>query len=116
MLSFTLADLQCSSHTPMRNAIIGSVAIEFPEARPLPYNLLGLAMVDRLRARLFVRGGTGWTTPEEFGTTSPCVEAGFEQIVEVSTLGGLLPLSARFGVVTPIAGVGTTALYVRVSM
>jgi hypothetical protein len=38
-----------------------------------------------------------------------------EQTIELSTLGGLLSLSARIGVATPILGEGVTTLYGSIS-
>ena len=92
------------------------LALEVPDARALPYNLFNLAMVDRARGRLFVTAGAGWTTLDEFGTTSPSVEAGIEQIIELSTLGGLLPLTLTIGVATPVVGEGTSVLYAQLSL
>jgi len=92
------------------------LAFEIPDARSRPYNLLNLAMVDRARGRLFATAGAGWTTLDEFSTTSPSVEAGIEQIIELSTLGGLLPLTLQIGVATPVVGDGTTVLYAQLSL
>jgi hypothetical protein len=73
-------------------------------------------MVDAARARLFVRGGVGWTTLGGSGTTSAGLEAGIEQIVDLSTLGGLLSFAVRAGVATPLLGAGRTAVYVDISL
>jgi len=106
-------------HTPdlssRPNKLTGRVSLELAGG-DTPYNVANLAMLDGFRTRLFLAGGLGWTSPSEFGTTAPSVEAGIEQILELSTLGGLLPVSVRLGVATPIKGSGTTVFYVGVSL
>ena len=87
------------------------LSLEIPSTQNLPYSLLSLAMIDKVTSRLFLTAGTGWTTLDEFGTTSVSMEAGMEQLFELSTLGGLLPLAARVGVATPVIGEGTTVFY-----
>ena len=91
------------------------LTLELPSPGAMPYSLLHLAMMDEVRARFFVTLGQGWTTLDELGTTSPSIEAGMEQIIELSTLGGLLSLTARIGVAIPVAGEGLTTLYGSVS-
>ncbi len=71
--------------------------------------------MDRVYSRLFVTAGAGWTSPDEFSTTSPNIEAGMEQIIELSTLGGLISLTAQIGVSTPVLGEGVTTLYGSIS-
>ena len=92
------------------------LALDLPDSRELPFNVFNLAMVDGARGRLFVTAGASWTTLDEFGTTSPSVEAGIEQIIELSTLGGLLPLTLTIGVATPVVGEGTSVLYAQLSL
>ncbi|MFC2078644.1 M1 family aminopeptidase [Candidatus Bipolaricaulota bacterium] len=91
------------------------IALELPSPGSLPYSLFHLAMVDRIRGRLFLAAGAGWTSPDEFSTTSPSIEAGMEQIIELSTLGGLISMNARIGIAAPIIGRGATTLYGNIS-
>ncbi len=100
-------------HAPQMGA--AKLSLELPGSGPLPYSLLHLAMLDDVRSRLFVTVGGGWTSLDEFGTTSVSVEAGMEQILELSTLGGLLSLTARVGIATPVVGDGATTLYGSIS-
>jgi hypothetical protein len=72
-------------------------------------------MIDGSRSRLFITAGASWTNPDEFGTTSPSIEAGMEQLFDLSTLGGLISLTAQIGIATPILGEGITTLYGGVS-
>jgi len=110
------SELRAFSLSAAPHVAAAKLALEIPDTRALPYNVLNLAMVDRARGRLFVTAGAGWTTLDEFGTTSPSVEAGIEQIIELSTLGGLLPLTLQIGVATPVVGDGTTVLYAHLSL
>jgi hypothetical protein len=73
-------------------------------------------MIDRVGTRLFLTAGAGWTSLDEFGTTSPSIEAGMEQIIELSTLGGLISMTARIGIATPVLGEGATILYGNISL
>ncbi len=115
-LRFRLGSLHSFSPSSTPHELVGRLALEIPATGDLPYNLLNLAMVDRMRSRLFVAGGMGWTSPDEFGKTSPYIEAGIEQIVDLSTLGGLLSLQAQLGVSTPVVGRGATVFYARLSL
>ncbi len=111
---FRLSGLHSFSPPSTLHEIVGKLAVEVPAAGELPYNLLNLAMVDRMRSRLFLAGGFGWTTLDEFGKTSPYMEGGIEQIVDLSTLGGLLSFQVRLGVATPVMGPGATVFYAQV--
>jgi len=113
---FRLGGLRAFSPPSTLHEIVGELGFEIPVVGEIPYNLLNVAMVDGMRTRLFLSGGIGWTTLDEFGTTSPCIEAGIEQIVDLSTLGGLLSLRARVGVATPVMGRGVTVFYARLSL
>jgi hypothetical protein len=113
-LQFGVAELNSIVIPPSNHIAASKVALELPSPNGLPYSLFHLAMMDRARSRLFVTVGAGWTTPDEFGTTSPSIEAGMEQIFELSTLGGLISLTAQIGVATPILGEGVTTLYGRI--
>jgi hypothetical protein len=113
---FRLTGLHAFSPPPTTHELVGRLGLEVPVVAELPYNLFSLAMVDATRSRLFIAGGIGWTSLDEFGTTSPCMEAGIEQIVDLSTLGGLLSLQVQVGVATPVMGAGVTVLYARVSL
>jgi hypothetical protein len=115
-LRFTFSELRASTLPAADNKLFGSLSLELPIDGGLPYNLFNVAMIDRQRLRLFVAAGIGWTTPGQFGTTSPGVEAGIEQTFDLSTLGGLLSLSARIGVVTQIRGEIKPIVYVNVSL
>ncbi|MBU1048963.1 hypothetical protein KKG90_02950 [Candidatus Bipolaricaulota bacterium] len=114
-LQFAVSELR-SILVPLSNHVAASkIALELPSPTALPYSLFHLAMIDRVRSRLFITAGAGWTSPDEFGTTSPSIEAGMEQIFELSTLGGLISLTAQIGIATPILGAGIATLYGGVS-
>ena len=113
---FRLSGLHSFSPPSTVHEIVGEFGFEITGVGELPYNLFNIAMVDRMRTRLFLAGGIGWTTLDEFGTTSPCIEAGIEQIIDLSTLGGLLSLRARVGVATPVMGEGVPVFYARFSL
>jgi hypothetical protein len=113
---FQLSGLRSFSPPLTLHEIVGDLGFEIPAFGDMPYNLLNLAMVDRMRSRLFLAGGIGWTTLDEFGTTSPYMEAGIEQIIDLSTLGGLLSLQVRLGVATPLMGQGVPVFYARLSL
>ena len=114
-LQFRTSELHCTPLSQFNDIAVAKVSIELPSIDSLPYSLFHLAMIDGVRSRLFVTAGAGWTSPDGFGTTSPSIEAGMEQIIELSTLGGLLSLSARIGLATPVLGGGITALYGSIS-
>ena len=113
---FRLTGLHAFSPPPTAHELVGRLGLEIPVVAETPYNLFNLAMIDATRSRLFVAGGIGWTSLGEFGTTSPYMEAGIEQIVDLSTLGGLLSLQVQVGVATPVMGEGVPVLYARVSL
>jgi len=116
-LRFRFTELHASPLLPAERKLSGILSLELPpEEETLPYNLFNLAMVDRKRTRLYIAGGVGWTTLIDFGKTSPGVEVGLEELVDLSTLGGLLPLSLRLGVATPIVGKGATVFYAEFSL
>ena len=114
-LRFSFGELRTDRLSPAPNKLTGAIALDFATESD-PYNLANLAMVDRNRTRLFVAGGLGWTTLQDFGTTDPHVEAGVEQILGLSTLGGLLPFEVRIGIATPVIGAGLTVLYAEISL
>jgi len=115
-LKYRLTELR-SIETPRANHLVaGSMILELPGAGQLPYSLFHLAMVDDVRTRAFLTCGAGWTTLEEFGTTSASVEAGLEQIVELSTLGGMLSVTIKLGFATPVRGEGEAAFYATISL
>jgi hypothetical protein len=113
---FRLSGLRSFSPPLTLHEIAGDLGFEVPSVGEMPYNLLNVAMVDRMRSRLFLAGGIGWTTLDEFGTTSPYIEAGIEQIIDLSTLGGLLSLRVRLGVTTPLMGQGVPVFYALLSL
>ncbi len=90
--------------------LYGSLAVEFPTSEEL-FNLVNVMMVDRVRGRAFVAGGTCWTHFDEFGKTIPNVEVGVEAWFELSAIGGLLPARALVGMATPILGEGSNIFY-----
>jgi hypothetical protein len=96
--------------------LFGQLALEAPIPDVAPYDLLGVAMVDEMTARLFVSCGMSWTQLGGFGTTAPNVEAGIEGDFELSALGGLLPFQARVGYATPVVGNGTGTVYFGFSL
>ncbi len=114
-LRFSLSELRSIAIPPSNHIAVGKLSLELPSPTALPYSLFHLAMIDRVSSRLFVTLGAGWTTPDQFGTTSPSIEAGMEQIVELSTLGGLISLTAQIGIATPISGAGIATLYGGIS-
>jgi len=114
-LQFKVSELHSFGLAATNHIAAVKVALELPSTNALPYSLLHLAMIDRARSRLFITAGAGWTNPDEFGTTSPSIEAGMEQLFDLSTLGGLLSLTAQIGIATPILGEGVTTLYGGIS-
>ena len=114
-LQFSVSELRSILLSRSNYMASAEIALELPSPDSLPYSLFHLAMMDRVRSRLFVTAGAGWTSPDEFGTTSPSIEAGMEQIIELSTLGGLISLTAQIGIATPILGEGATTLYGSIS-
>ena len=115
-LRFAFDEIHCAPLTPTIHKLTGRIAVEFPSGDHEPFNLLNLAMIDEQRTRLFITGGAGWTTIRDFGTTCPNIEAGIEQQISLSTLGGLLSFSARVGLAAPVLGGGESVLYVQVSL
>ncbi|MCK4570660.1 hypothetical protein KAT84_01795 [Candidatus Bipolaricaulota bacterium] len=114
-LQFSVSELRSIPLPRSNHVAAAKIALGLPSPDSLPYSLFHLAMVDRVHTRLFVTAGAGWTSPDEFGTTSPSIEAGMEQIIELSTLGGLISLTAQIGIATPVLGEGVTTLYGKVS-
>ena len=115
-LQFKLTELRSIEAERSDHMAVGSLLLELPGAGNLPYSLFHLAMVDGVRTRGFVTCGAGWTTPDEFGTTSASIEAGLEQIVEMSTLGGMLSATVTLGFATPIRGAGEAVFYATISL
>jgi len=114
-LRFSFSELRTDRLTSVPNKLTGEIALDLATESE-PYNLANLAMVDRTRTHLFLTGGLGWTTLGDLSTTIPYVEAGVEQILELSTLGGLLPFTVRLGIATPVSGNGMTVLYAEISL
>ena len=115
-LQFRASELHSINLPRSKHVAIANIALELPSPGSLPYSLFHLAMIDRVDTRLFLTAGTGWTSLDEFGTTSPSIEAGMEQIIELSTLGGLISMTARIGIATPVLGEGATILYGNISL
>ncbi len=101
---------------PGRHKLYGRLAIEIPSPNDELYNLANLMMVDRVRARCFIACGTSWTNFDEFGKTTPNLEAGVEGIFDLSAIGGLLPFKAMVGYATPILGDGLGMFYFGFSL
>jgi hypothetical protein len=114
-LKFRVSELRSIALPRSDQIATAGITLELPSSGELPYSVFGLVMMDRVQSRLFLTAGTGWTTLDEFGTTSISVEAGMEQIIGLSTLGGLIPLTARLGVATPVVGTGNTVIYWGIS-
>ena len=96
--------------------LYGRLALELPNDGVTPYNLANVVMIDRARTRVFIAGGTSWTSLDEFGKTSPNIEAGVEEVLDVSALGGLLPFRVVVGYATPILGNGLGVFYFGFSL
>jgi hypothetical protein len=101
---------------PGRYKLYGYLAAEFPFPSEELYNLANLLLVDRVRGRAFLACGMSWKSWDEFGKTSPYVEAGVEGVFDLSALGGLLPLRAIVGYATPISQEGVGVLYIGLSL
>jgi hypothetical protein len=114
-LWYTFDELRASSVTADANKLTGMISVDL-STEDEPYNVLNLAMIDGGRTRLFLAGGLGWTTLKDLGKTTPCVEAGIEQVLDLSTLGGLLPLTVHVGIATPVVGPGETVVYFGLSL
>ena len=104
------------SHAYGTRKLYGRLAIELPNDESTPYNLANVMMVDRARTRVFIAAGTSWTSLDEFGKTSPYVEAGVEEALDLSAIGGLLPFRALVGYAVPILGEGTGVFYFGFSL
>jgi len=104
------------SHAYGTHKLYGRLAIELPNEGATPYNLANVIMIDRARSRVFIAAGTSWTSLDEFGKTSPYVEAGVEEALDLSALGGLLPFRAIVGYAVPILGDGTSVFYFGFSL
>jgi len=116
-LRFRFTELHASPLLPVERKLAGVLSLELPpEEETLPYNLFNLAMIERKWTRLYIAGGVGWTTLSDFSKTSPGVEVGLEELVDLSTLGGLFPMTARLGVAVPIVGEGKTVFYAELSL
>ena len=101
---------------PGEHKLYGHLAVEFFSLGNESYNLANLVMLDKLGGRVFVAGGTSWTNFDEFGKTTPKVEAGVEGILDLSAIGGLLPLRVTVGFAMPILGNGEGVFYLELSM
>ena len=104
------------SHAYGTRKLYGRLAIELPNEDATPYNLANVMMIDRARTRVFIAAGTSWTSLDEFGKTSPYVEAGVEEMLDLSAIGGLLPFKALVGYAAPILGEGTGVFYFGLSL
>jgi len=101
---------------PGRHKLYGRLAIEIPSPNGELYNLANLMLIDRVRARCFIACGTSWINFDEFGKTTPNLEAGIEGVFDLSALGGLLPFKAVVGYATPILGDGLGMFYFGFSL
>ena len=105
-----------STHFYGTHKLYGRLAIEIPDYGATPYNLANVVMIDRALTRVYIAGGTSWTSLDEFGKTSPNVEAGVEEALNISALGGLLPFRATVGYAMPILGDGMGIFYFGFSL
>jgi len=101
---------------PGEHKLYGRLAVEFSSLANDAYNLANLMMLDKLSGRVFVASGTTWTNFDEFGKTTPKVEAGIEGMLDLSAIGGLLPIRATVGFATPILGNGEGTFYFELSI
>ena len=90
--------------------------MDLPPDRAEAFSLLGLVTIDETMTRLFAGGGLRWTEIGDFGKTSHSVEAGIEQVFRLSTLGGLLTLTARAGASISLLGDGRAVFYAELSL
>lgn len=114
-LRFTFGELRTSALPPARNKLTGMIALDLATEEE-PFNLVNLAVVERRRTRVFVAGGLGCASLGDCSKTTPSVEAGVEQIIEFSTLGGLLPIAVRLGIANPLVGPGAPVIYAEISL
>jgi len=114
-LQFHVPELRSITLPRSNHVATSRIALELPSPSSLPYSLFHLAMMDRIRTRLYIAAGAGWTSLDELGTTSASIEAGLEEIIELSTLGGLISLTARIGIAAPVLREGATILYGSIS-
>jgi len=115
-LRFGFPELPATPLDPAENKLSGLIAIELPPDDAEAFSLLGLLAIDETTTRIFTGGGLRWTEIGDFGKTSYSVEAGIEQVFRLSTLGGLLSLTARTGASVPLVGGGSTVFYVELSL
>lgn len=115
-LRFAFDELHAARLPEADAKLSGTLALELPSIGATPYRLAGLAMLDRLRLRVYVTGAAGWTSQNGFGTTSIGAEAGMEQVFSLSTLGGFMPFTARLGVAVPLVGKLEPVLYAGFSL
>ncbi len=101
---------------PGEHKLYGRLAVEFSSLGNESYSLANLMMLDKLGGRVFVASGTSWTNFDEFGKTTPKVEAGIEGMLDLSAIGGLLPIRATVGFATPILGNGEGTFYFELSI
>ena len=132
VLAFSFDELHCDPPDAAPNKASATIGLEIPVSSETPYNLLNLAAIDRVRALVYVSAALGWTSLGDFGTTSiaggtsgvepaqdsgiPTLEGGIEQIIDLSTLGGLLPIRVVVGMAIPIGEPGNPMVYVQVSL
>ncbi len=115
-LQFTFDELRAVKLPRADAKAWGSLSLDLPSFGDTPFNVAGLAMLDELRVRLYVAGGAGWTDRGGSSTTSIGAEAGMEQVLSLSTLGGFLPFAVRLGVAVPLGGELKPVLYAGFSL
>ncbi len=115
-LQFGYGELHAAALPLADVKLSGSLALELPSFGELPYNLANLAMIDDVRLQLYIAGGAGWTRRDGFGTTSAGFEVGMEQVFDLSTLGGFLPLQVRLGVAVALQGKLAPVVYAGFSL
>ncbi len=115
VLMYTATEMKGVSLPRSPHLAVARFALDTAAGGAVPYSLFHIAMIDSVRSVFFFTMASRWTSPGDFGTTSIKAEAGLEQIIELSTLGGLLSLTARIGVATPVRGLGMTTIYGNLS-
>jgi len=90
--------------------LLGSIGIWLPPLRP-DYSLGGAGLVTEVRPRLYASAARLWNEEEPDGIIPTYIEVGFEAMVQVEVLGGLLGLTAVMGFGWPVNPASEGVLY-----
>ena len=87
--------------------LFSRLALSFPAKREMDYDLLGLALIEETRERLYLALGETW---EGLGEVQMSLdelkaEVGMEGLISGRTLGGLFPFTATVGFAYPLLGI-----------